>query len=169
MTRTRTALLVTGAALGLVLLPGCSTGKPSTQTVGPATQNASVRLNVSTVSNLGQVVTDGNGRTLYRFDKDSAKPPVSNCNGDCAAKWPPVIATTDAVSLQGVDQSLVGLVTRQDGSKQVTLAGWPLYLFAQDTAPGDAKGQGVGGTWFAATPQGKKAAAQPAAAPPPGY
>lgn len=157
MTRTRTALLVASAAFGLVLLPGCGAGRSATQTVGPVTQNASVRLNVSTVGSLGQVVTDGSGRTLYRFDSDTAKPPVSNCNGACAAKWPPVIATTDAVSLLGVDQSLVGLVTRQDGTKQVTLAGWPLYQFAQDAAAGDAKGQGVGGTWFAATPQGKKA------------
>jgi hypothetical protein len=29
--------------------------------------------------------------------------------------------------------------------------------YARDTAPGDAKGQGVRGTWFAATPRGKKA------------
>ncbi|GHG83117.1 hypothetical protein [Streptomyces griseocarneus] len=106
---------------------------------------------------LGTVVTDAKGFTLYRFDKDKAKPSASNCNGDCAAAWPPVTAA-DQVSLKGIDKSLVATVTRADGSKQLTLGGWPLYRFAKDAKPGETKGQGVGGTWFAAGPQGKKAA-----------
>ncbi|MFI9311307.1 hypothetical protein [Streptomyces triculaminicus] len=112
---------------------------------------------------LGTVVTDTKGFTLYRFDKDTAKPSASHCEGDCAAAWPPVTAA-DQVSLKGVDKSLVATVTRADGSKQLTLGGWPLYRFAKDAKPGDTKGQGVGGTWFAAGPQGKKAQA-PAKAP----
>ena len=117
----------------------------------------SVKLVVAEVSGVGQVVTDANGMTLYRFDKDTAKPPKSNCEGDCAVKWPPMLAS-GSVDVQGVDSKLVGTVTRGDGSQQLTINGWPLYRYAQDAAKGDAKGQGVGGTWFAVTATGGKAA-----------
>ncbi|MGW5095731.1 SCO0930 family lipoprotein [Streptomyces nodosus] len=107
---------------------------------------------------LGKIVTDSAGFTLYRFDKDTAQPPNSSCNGDCAETWPPVPAEGASVS-SGVDKSLLGEVTRDDGSKQLTIAGWPMYRFAKDTAAGDTKGQGVKGTWFATAPTGKKAGA----------
>ncbi|WP_433548938.1 SCO0930 family lipoprotein [Streptomyces sp. CA-294286] len=110
---------------------------------------------------LGEVVTDSAGMTLYRFDKDTAKPPTSNCDGDCAKTWPPVPAG-GVTAPAGTEPAVVGEVTRGDGGKQLTLGGWPMYRYAGDAAPGDAKGQGVGGTWFAAAPDGKKAApAQP--------
>jgi predicted lipoprotein with Yx(FWY)xxD motif len=110
---------------------------------------------------LGGIVTDGTGRTLYRFDKDTARPSKSNCDGDCATAWPPVLTRGEDVQVQGVDQALVGTVVRSDGSRQVTIAGWPLYTFSKDTGPGDINGQGAGGNWFAATPQGKKATGEP--------
>lgn len=113
-------------------------------------------LNVATSRKLGSIVTDGQGRTLYRFDKDTAKPPASHCAGDCAATWPPV-TTRGEVELRGLDKSLVGTVRRADGVNQLTLGGWPLYRFARDERPGDTKGQGVGGTWYVSGPEGKKA------------
>ncbi|RKT09710.1 putative lipoprotein with Yx(FWY)xxD motif [Streptomyces sp. 1114.5] len=115
-----------------------------------------VRLVAVKSATLGPVVTDAAGRTLYRFDKDTAKPSASTCTDACAAKWPP-LTTQDPVQVSGVDSALVGSVTRPDGTKQVTLNGWPLYRFAGDTAAGQTNGQGVGGTWFASTPEGKKA------------
>ncbi|WP_431046412.1 SCO0930 family lipoprotein [Streptomyces sp. P1-3] len=114
------------------------------------------KLAVRDVPELGPVVTDSKGWTLYRFDKDTAKPPASNCDGDCAAAWPPVPAA-DATASSGIDPELLGEVTRADGSKQLTLGGWPVYRYAKDTAPGDTKGHGVGGTWNALAPDGKKA------------
>ncbi|MCX4672035.1 SCO0930 family lipoprotein [Streptomyces sp. NBC_01381] len=107
---------------------------------------------------LGKVVTDSEGLTLYRFDKDTAQPPKSNCEGACATTWP-VVSAKGAVAPPGVDESLMGEVTRSDGSKQLTIDGWPMYRYAKDKKAGDAKGQGVGGTWYAAAPDGKKAAA----------
>ncbi|MER6910272.1 SCO0930 family lipoprotein [Streptomyces sp. NPDC000594] len=106
---------------------------------------------------LGRVVTDSAGFTLYRFDKDTASPPKATCEGECAKAWP-VVTAEGAAPAPGVDRSLLGTVTRSDGTKQLTIAGWPMYRFAQDTKPGDIKGQGVGGTWFASAPDGKKAA-----------
>ncbi|GAA0598803.1 SCO0930 family lipoprotein [Streptomyces crystallinus] len=105
---------------------------------------------------LGKVVTDSAGFTLYRFDKDTASPPKSNCDGDCAKLWPAVPAGS-AVAAPGTDASLIGEVSRADGTKQLTIAGWPMYRYTKDTKPGDAMGQGVGGTWHASAPDGKKA------------
>jgi predicted lipoprotein with Yx(FWY)xxD motif len=169
MTRTRTATLVAGAAAALMTLSACSGGgygsgaAPASQPQSvnqEVSQAGGVKLAVAQVGNLGQVVTDQNGLTLYRFDKDkAAKPSASNCNGACAEMWPPALGDSANLQLQGVDAALVGAVTRTDGTKQLTLNGWPLYTYAKDTAAGEAKGQGVGKTWFAVTPQGKKAQA----------
>ncbi|GAB3276243.1 SCO0930 family lipoprotein [Actinocorallia lasiicapitis] len=117
-----------------------------------------VALSVQNDPSLGKIVVDGKGWTLYRFDKDTAEPSVSNCEDDCAKAWPPV-KSSDDVQLKGVSKSLVGTTTRADGSEQVTLGGWPLYRYAKDTQPGDTNGQGVGGAWFASNPAGKKAKA----------
>jgi predicted lipoprotein with Yx(FWY)xxD motif len=110
---------------------------------------------------LGTIVTDGQGYALYRFDQDKAKPPTATCEGECAAKWPPIIVDPEGkLSLTGVDQSLIGMVQRSDGTSQLTLGGWALYRYSGDT-PGTTKGQAIGNTWFAATPEGKKAPATP--------
>lgn len=115
------------------------------------------QLAVSSTGELGKVVTDSEGFTLYRFDKDSSSPPTATCEGDCATAWP-VVSPEGAKPPAGVDASLLGEVTRPDGSKQLTLGGWPMYRYAKDTEPGDVNGQAVGGTWFASAPDGKKAA-----------
>jgi predicted lipoprotein with Yx(FWY)xxD motif len=101
-------------------------------------------------------VVNGSGRTLYRFDKDSASPPASNCTGACAQLWPPVLVGTQ-ISLSGVDRSLLGTIKRPDGSVQLTLHGWPLYRYAGDSAPGQINGEGLDGSWFAVRPTGAKA------------
>ncbi|MFE6042133.1 SCO0930 family lipoprotein [Streptomyces sp. NPDC056452] len=122
-----------------------------------AAPKAAGQLAVWDSKELGKVLTDSAGFTLYRFDKDTASPPKSNCEGDCAKTWP-VVPAGDATAAAGTDAELMGEVTRADGTKQLTIAGWPMYRYAKDTGPGEANGQGVGGTWFASAPDGKKAA-----------
>ncbi|MFD8145528.1 SCO0930 family lipoprotein [Streptomyces sp. NPDC059708] len=139
-------------------------GKPAGD-AGTGAAKPAGALAVSTTDRLGQVLTDAAGFTLYRFDKDTAKPPASNCDGDCAKAWPAVPAG-DASAAAGMDPALLGEVVRKDGGKQLTVAGWPVYRFAKDTKAGELNGQGVGGTWFAFAPDGKKAA-KGAAAPAP--
>ncbi|WP_329118767.1 hypothetical protein [Streptomyces sp. NBC_01465] len=151
------ATAVAGFALAAT---GCGSGSSSgssTKTPTATSTTAAADLSTAKVDKVGTVVTNAKGFVLYRFDKDTAKPPASNCTGDCAALWPPAVATGSSVSIQGIDKSLVGTVTRADGTKQLTLAGWPLYTYAKDDEPREAYGQGVGGTWFAATPTGAKA------------
>jgi predicted lipoprotein with Yx(FWY)xxD motif len=180
MQRTRWMRAITGvsAALAIGAVAACgqaavqgSASTPENDAVAPAAAQlesaVTDELAVATAGDLGQIVVDGGGRTLYRFDADTAKPPKSNCEGDCAAAWPPALASADgAVETEGIDKALIGTVDRADGTKQVTIAGWPAYHYAQDAAPGDIKGQGVGGKWFAFTPAGKKAGAKAAGAAP---
>ncbi|MEU4763098.1 hypothetical protein AB0H12_07565 [Actinosynnema sp. NPDC023794] len=121
----------------------------------PAPSGPQVTLVGKSVPKMGEVVQDGDGRTLYRFDKDTPDPAKSNCEGQCAVTWPPVLSN-GTPQLQGVDPALVSTVKRADGTDQVTLDGWPLYTYAKDEAPGQWKGQGVGGTWFVVQPNGKR-------------
>ena len=108
---------------------------------------------------LGKIVADAEGYTLYRFDKDTAKPTTTTtCVDACATKWPPVtVDPKGTLTLEGIDKAAIGMVARPDGTSQLTLGGWPIYRFAGDTTPGATGGQGAGGTWFAVTPEGKKA------------
>ncbi len=117
-----------------------------------------VQLSASKAGALNPVVVNGAGFTLYRFDKDTASPSKSTCDGACATTWPPVlVAPGSKIFTEGVKKSAVGVIKRADGTHQVTVGGWPVYRFSKDTKPGDTNGQGVGGTWFGVTPDGKKA------------
>ncbi|MGY0060803.1 hypothetical protein ACWY4P_30385 [Streptomyces sp. LZ34] len=117
-----------------------------------------VQLSAGRAGALNPVVVNGAGFTLYRFDKDTAMPSRSNCEGACATTWPPVlIAPGGKIFVDGVKPSAIGVIKRADGTRQVTINGWPVYRFSKDTKPGDTKGQGVGGTWFGVTPDGRKA------------
>ncbi|MEC3974083.1 COG4315 family predicted lipoprotein [Amycolatopsis sp. H20-H5] len=165
MNPTRLAVASAAAFAGLALLTACGSTSDSAAPAAPGPAAGGAQLVAADVGDLGKVVTDSAGKTLYRFDKDTAKPSVSHCDGQCVAMWPPAVAGSGAATVQGVDQNLVAVITRTDGTMQLTLAGWPLYTFAKDTAPGQTNGQGVNQTWFAATPEGKKAAVQAAQAP----
>ncbi|MEU5772274.1 hypothetical protein ABZ819_03075 [Streptomyces venezuelae] len=128
-------------------------GKPATKPV----QRKWVQLSAGRAGALDPVVVNGSGFTLYRFDKDTASPSKSNCNDACATTWPPVLVDPGGkIFVQGVERSQVGVITRDDGTHQVTIGGWPVYRFSKDTRPGDTNGQGVGGTWFGVQPDGKK-------------
>ncbi|MFE6050997.1 hypothetical protein ACFQ6N_09590 [Kitasatospora sp. NPDC056446] len=173
--RTRRAAVMAAAGIAAVtLIAGCGSsgggksGAPSMSTTpgsssstsspGSASAPASATLQTANDPKLGTIVTDSAGFTLYRFDQDESNPSESYCNGSCSTIWPPEHAAGN-VTVKGIDSKLVGTVTRSDGTKQVTLNGWPVYRYSPDAKPGDTKGQGVGGTWFAVTPTGGKAGA----------
>ncbi|MFE9748695.1 hypothetical protein ACFYOT_27620 [Saccharothrix saharensis] len=180
--RTRKALLLVPAAAAVsVLVSACGvTGVDTVAGQNPAGGAGSgsttlqqppefgkephQMLSATESRQVGWFVADAGGFTLYRYDKDTAKPPKSNCAAECVAMWPPVLVS-DHTMTSGVDPTLVGSVARADGKKQVTLAGWPLYRYAGDKKAGDLTGQGQGGAWFAVTPEGKKAQADDGAVP----
>lgn len=123
-------------------------------------------VSTGTVGGLGTVLVDGQGFTLYLFepDKQSGK---STCYGTCAQGWPPLLlpaGVSAPVAGPGVDASLLGTTTRTDGSVQVTYDKWPLYLWVNDSQPGQATGQGLnnlGGLWYVLAPNGKAITSTP--------
>ena len=108
------------------------------------------------VPRMGQVVVNEQGFVLYRFDADKNNPSKSTCDGDCEKVWPAALTNDGEPKVKGVDADLVGTVTRADGTKQLTLKGWPLYTYIGDKKAGSWKGQNVGGKWFVIQPDGAK-------------
>jgi predicted lipoprotein with Yx(FWY)xxD motif len=147
------------AALALVLSACASSGSSSTTSTpaagasssAPASSSGGTALEVKTIGGQ-QVVTNSAGFTLYWFAPDTST--TSKCTGSCATYWPPVKGPASAMS--GVTGTL-GTITRPDGTKQATYDGHPLYTYAGDTAPGQAKGNGLnvsGGLWHEMTVSG---------------
>ena len=174
--RAGAAALLLAAPLALT---GCGTSEPAVPAslaapvgngspiAGKNTVDAS-RDSVATATTfIGTVMTSG-GFTLYRNTKDKAVPPTSSCLGTCTSTWPPIDAEAQP-TLDGVDATLIGTLVRPDGTKQLTVDGWPVYRYIKDMLPGTVNGQGVDGVWQAVGPDGKPLTekAAPAAAPAP--
>jgi predicted lipoprotein with Yx(FWY)xxD motif len=103
-------------------------------------------------SDLGEIVVDAEGRTLYVFLADEST--ESTCYDECEDAWPPLTVDGEPVAGEGIDAPLA-TSERTDGSTQVTLDGHPLYYFASDETPDDVNGQGVGDVWFVVSPSGE--------------
>lgn len=132
---------------------GASSSAPASASSGSAASGALKTAQVGGVT----VVTNAKGFTLYSFAPDTAT--ASKCSGACAQVWPPVSGPATAGS--GVTGKL-GTITRSDGSTQATYDGHPLYTYVADTAPGQAKGNGLnvnGGVWSEVTASGTAAPA----------
>jgi len=114
-------------------------------------------------SNLGRILVDSRGRTLYLFEKD--KRGKSSCDGACAAAWPPLIASGKPHAKPGLKASLLGTTKRKDGRLQVTYNHHALYTFASDTKSGQTNGEGIdayGAEWYVVSPAGVKVENEPA-------
>lgn len=116
-------------------------------------------------SDLGPILVDAEGMTLYLFTQDS--PGTSVCEGECLANWPPLVGEPQAG--EGVDEALLGSIERSDGTVQATYNDWPLYYFIQDAAPGDITGQGVNEVWWVVSPDGEGVTGSPESEDRPGY
>lgn len=145
MRRVLPAALLAVAAL----LAGCGGAEDA-----PAEPTGEATTLTVASSAVGDIVTDAAGMTLYLFTQDS--PGTSACTGDCLAAWPPLVGEPSAG--EGIDASLLGTIERDDGTTQASYAGWPLYYFAQDAAPGDLTGQGVNDVWYVLSPAGEQIA-----------
>lgn len=127
---------------------GTSGSEPTDTADGDGAGAAPVEV---ATTDLGEVLVDTGGFVLYGFTPDEGGTPT--CEDACADAWPPVV--TDSADLPaGLDAAVFSVAERSDGSFQLAAGGWPLYRFAGDIAPGDTTGQGSGGVWFAAAPDG---------------
>jgi predicted lipoprotein with Yx(FWY)xxD motif len=98
---------------------------------------------------VGSYLADTKDMTLYIFKKDT--PGKSACADDCLAKWP-LYYREKVAATGGLKESDFGTITREDGKKQTTYKGMPLYYFAGDKSSGDTAGQGLRDVWYVATP-----------------
>ena len=98
---------------------------------------------------VGTYLADAKGMTLYWFKKDS--PGKSACAGPCVDKWP-LYFRESVKAGKGLVDGDFGTITREDGKKQSTFRGYPLYYWGGDKAPGDTSGQGVKDVWYVIDP-----------------
>ena len=106
---------------------------------------------------LGEILVDAKGRTVYVFMADS--PGTSTCTGQCLDYWPAVVAPAKLPAPASGVTGKLGSITRDDGTRQLTINGWPLYTYAGDTKAGMTSGQGSSGSgakWWVVSPAGKK-------------
>jgi predicted lipoprotein with Yx(FWY)xxD motif len=150
------------AVIAVLLVAGCTqqqqaatvpqttpaAAQPAAQPV-VAGQAADTMKVVSTP--LGNILADGQGKTLYYFARDRPQGGTSACAGQCASTWPPFSAGTIQVT-SPLDKADFDVITRADGTKQTTYYGWPLYYYQADMKQGDISGNGVIGSWFVIKP-----------------
>ena len=106
---------------------------------------------------IGAVLVDARGRTLYLFEKD--RNGVSACNTACLGYWPALTSRGTPRAGKGVRQSLLRLGRADNGRRQVTYAGHPLYTFVGDKRAGQTTGEGLsnfGADWYALAASGEK-------------
>ena len=149
-----TAVLLT--ALALAACGGSAAGPPAPPKTDTGQQ---ATVGVANDRNLGKILDQTDGRTLYLFAKDSGG--KSACTGECASAWPPLRVSGNPTVGAGASASNLGTTPRSDGKPQVTYNGHPLYTYVGDQNPGDTNGQGLtafGAGWFALSPAGVQVA-----------
>jgi predicted lipoprotein with Yx(FWY)xxD motif len=90
------------------------------------------------------------GLTLYSLSAETHGKFI--CKGSCLKIWHPLYF---AAGVKPTGPVKLGTIKRPDnGKRQVTFDGRPLYTFEEDKKAGDVKGQGIKdvGTWHAASP-----------------
>src|SRR4051812_5627555 len=158
--------LATAATLVLAALAAAACGGSGEAATGsprpPTTANGRpATVGVESNNELGKILDDPHGRTLYLFQKDSGT--NSTCTGACASAWPPLRTNGKTVVGVGATAAIVGTTRRSDGAPQLTYNGHPLYTYTGDQNPGDTNGQGLtafGGGWFALSPAGNQVSGQ---------
>jgi predicted lipoprotein with Yx(FWY)xxD motif len=143
------------ALIAAALTPAMLTAGPAVSS--PTTSSGQTPKLALSRSNLGSILVDNRGRTLYLFEKN--KRGKSSCDGACATYWPPLLTRGVPDAERGVKQSLLGVTRRASGVTQVTYAGHPLYRFVGDAKPGETSGQNshaFGADWYVVSSAGKK-------------
>jgi predicted lipoprotein with Yx(FWY)xxD motif len=149
----------TGLLLALIAAVACGGGsvvQPASSSQ-PSASAPTATVAVANNPKLGQILVDGNGRTLYLFEAD--KGASSACYGACATYWPPLLTGGAPSAGAGVNAALLGTTKRTDGTTEVTYAGHPLYYVVTDHNPGDTTGQAVnnfGAPWYVVGTDGNK-------------
>jgi predicted lipoprotein with Yx(FWY)xxD motif len=135
-----------------------TTEAPAGVTTEPAVPGGEegITLQIEENDQLGPILTDGEGMTLYILDADQAG--ESTCYDACAELWPPVTISSDPEVGEEVNSTLIGVIQRTDGQSQLTYNQHPLYYYEPDESAGDVQGHQVTdawGLWTAVSPEGE--------------
>jgi predicted lipoprotein with Yx(FWY)xxD motif len=188
MKRTYSAIVILAVIAGAVIA-GCGSGGSSSSTTAtetkaasaeatetkeaaPASEEATAKpaaeaepegeatpISLGSAAGVGKVLVDSEGMTLYYFQKDQKGSGKSKCEGACAEAWPPLTTEGKPEAMSGVKSAMLGTIKRDDGTTQVTYAGWPLYTFVEDQKPGEDNGtdsKAFGASWYPLHSNGKK-------------
>src|SRR5262249_48654467 len=101
----------------------------SSSATGPAASASSMTVKTQT-GPLGSSLTDASGGGVPLSPSDTRS--TSGCWGACPPWGPPLPAKGPVSGRDGASSTDITTITRQDGTKQVTYAGHPLYYFAGD-------------------------------------
>lgn len=106
-------------------------------------------MKIAETAGIGKYLTDTEGMTLYWFKSDS--PGQSACTGGCVGNWP-LFYRENVAPPAGLTADDFGAITREDGAKQTTFRGYPLYYFKGDAKPGETKGSEMMDLWYVVDP-----------------
>jgi|SRR5579872_310455 len=159
-----TAKLRRRRAAAVLALAAATFGGVAAAASGPAQAAGShFTVRLASASGVGKVLVDGAGKTLYIFSSDkNGKPHCTSVK--CAAYWPALTVAKGKTPTAGagLNSKWLGTVKDPNGKMQVTYDHKPLYLFAGDSKPGQANGEGLvgfGGSWSTMNAKGQSVAA----------
>ena len=149
------ALTATEAPTSAATEATTATEAPTSAATEPSVGFGTATAVTVKVSNQGSApfLVDDQGRTLYIYAKDTSG--TSACTDtECTSEWPAVLVTGTPTAGDGVDATLLGTITRDDGQMQATYNNHPLYYYSKDTNAGDTNGKGVDPDWTLVSPTG---------------
>lgn len=136
-----------------------SSAAPTNATTGSDTDGSAAAMTgpfvqIEETEEYGPILVDHECRTLYGFTKD--QPGTSSCVEACAEAWPALTVADGVVPplADELDPTLFSVIEHPESGPMLQVGDWPLYYFANDAAPGDLNGQGVGGVWWLVAPDG---------------
>ena len=146
--------IAVAVALAALVTSGCGGGDAGEQ----ESASSDATVSVANVEGVGDVLVDAEGAALYASEQESNG--VVRCVGSCAAIWLPL--TVEGAPTGGEElEADLGVVEREDGTRQVSFAGRPLYTFIEDSREGVVTGNGLSDsfdeqefTWHVVTPEG---------------
>jgi predicted lipoprotein with Yx(FWY)xxD motif len=154
--RRRAAVALTVAAMLGLVLAACSSSTTSAKATPTTSAATGTTVGSATSAKFGTILVTSTGMTLYMNSGDSTT--TSVCTSACTPIWPPLTTSGGPKARSDVKASLLGTLTRPDGSKQVTYNGHPLYTFVNDAAAGQVNGEGIvhfGGNWYVVNTSGQ--------------
>jgi predicted lipoprotein with Yx(FWY)xxD motif len=153
------AAFATFAVALVLIVSACGGSGDSSSEPAQRASNPARTISVADVDGVGKVLVDAKGAALYAANQEAGG--MVLCTGACAAIWEPLTVDGNAPTAEDGLGGKLGVVTRPDGTRQVTFGDRLLYRFLEDPAAGTVTGNGFADTfagqpftWHVVTPSG---------------